>query len=67
MTGARLEHKTRKSLKRLAQEIGVLKSTPRRATQLLKLRPCKTTVIHALQGSFLQLFLQSAIKSEIDL
>jgi transposase len=47
--GARLEHTHRKSLKRLAQETGVLKSSARRATQLLKLRPYKTTVIYALQ------------------
>jgi hypothetical protein len=46
-TGARLEHATRKSLKRLAQETGVLKSSARRATELLKHRPYKTTVIHA--------------------
>jgi hypothetical protein len=61
--GARLEHTTRKSLKGLDQEIGVPKSSARRAIQLLKLRPCETTVIHAClaamqssyQGSFLQL------------
>jgi hypothetical protein len=60
--GARLEHTPRKSLKRLAQETGVSKSSTRRASQLLKLRPYKTTVIHALQprdparhGSSLQL------------
>jgi hypothetical protein len=63
MRGARLVHTPRKSLKRLAQETGVSKSSARTATQLLKLRPYKTTtVIHALQpcysadsGSFLQL------------
>jgi hypothetical protein len=43
--GARLEHTPRKSRQRLAQETGVLKSIARRATQLLKLRPYKTTVI----------------------
>jgi transposase len=47
--GARLEHTPRKSLKRLAQETGVSKSSARTATQLLKLRPYETTVIHALQ------------------
>jgi hypothetical protein len=47
--GVRLEHITRKSLKRLAQEIGMSKSSGRRATQLLKLRPYKTTAIHVLQ------------------
>jgi hypothetical protein len=40
----------RKSLKRLAQGTGVSKSSARRATQLLKLRPYKTTAIHALQS-----------------
>jgi hypothetical protein len=34
--GARLEHTPRKSLKRLAQETGVSKSSARMATQLLK-------------------------------
>jgi hypothetical protein len=44
--GGRLEyiHTPRKSLKRLAQKAGVSKSSAR--TALLKLRPCKTTVIH---------------------
>jgi transposase len=45
--GARLEHTPRKSLKRLAQETGVSKCNARRATQLLKLRPYKTTVIRS--------------------
>jgi response regulator of citrate/malate metabolism len=44
---ARLEYTLIKSLKRLAREIGVSKSGARRATQLLKLRPYKTTGIHA--------------------
>jgi hypothetical protein len=34
--GARLEHTPRKSLKRVAQETGVSKSSARMATQLLK-------------------------------
>jgi hypothetical protein len=42
---ARLKHTPRNSLKRLAQETGM--SSARRATQLLKLRSYKTTVIHA--------------------
>jgi transposase len=42
-TGTRLEHTPRKSLKRLAHEILVSQSSARRATQLLKLRPYKTT------------------------
>jgi hypothetical protein len=46
-TGARLEHTPRKSLKRLAQETGVSNSNARTTTQLLRLRPYKTTVIHA--------------------
>jgi hypothetical protein len=36
MIGARLEHTPRKSLKRLAQETGMSKSSARTATQLLK-------------------------------
>jgi hypothetical protein len=48
--GTRLEHTPRKSLKRLAQEANVSNSSARRATQLLKLRPYKTTLIHALQS-----------------
>jgi hypothetical protein len=48
-TGARLEHTPRKSLKRLPQETGVSKSSARKATQLLKSRPYRTTVIEALQ------------------
>jgi hypothetical protein len=39
--GARFEYTPRKSLKHLAQEIGVSKSSARTATQLLKLRPHK--------------------------
>jgi hypothetical protein len=50
--GARLEHTPRKSLKRLVQETGMSKSSARTATQLLKLGPYKTTVIHTLQGLF---------------
>jgi hypothetical protein len=42
--GARLEHTPRKSLKRLAQETLVSKSSGRTATQLLNLRPYRTTV-----------------------
>jgi hypothetical protein len=60
--GARLEHTPRKSLKRLAQE----------TTQLLKLRPYKTKVIHALQlrdparrVHFCSWFLQSVVEGFI--
>jgi hypothetical protein len=45
--GARLEHTHRKSFKHLAQETRVSEFSARRATQLLKLRPYKTTVINA--------------------
>jgi hypothetical protein len=51
----------------------MLKSNARRATQLLKLRPYKTTVIHALQPRnpasrvhFYSWFLQFVVESEID-
>jgi hypothetical protein len=47
-TGARLVH-LEKSLKHLDQETGMLKPSARRATQFLKLKPYKTTVIHVLQ------------------
>jgi hypothetical protein len=47
--GARLEYTPRISLKLLAQETGVSKSSARTATKLLKLRPYETTVIQALQ------------------
>jgi hypothetical protein len=48
-TGTLLAQTPRKSLKCLAQEPGVSESSAWRATQLLKLRHYKTTVIHALQ------------------
>jgi hypothetical protein len=41
--GARLENSPRKSLKRLAQEAGVSKSSARNATKLLILKPYKCT------------------------
>jgi hypothetical protein len=62
----------RKSLKRPAQETGVSKSIAT-TTQLLKFRPSKRTVIHALQlcdpvsrVHYCIWFLQSVIESEID-
>jgi hypothetical protein len=71
--GARPEHTPRKSLKRLAQESGVSKSSARRATQLLKLRPRKTKAINALQLRnspsrvyFCSWFLKSVVEGEID-
>jgi hypothetical protein len=73
-TGARFEHTPRKSLKCLAQETGASKSSTRMITQLVKLSPYKTTIIHALQPRnpasrvhFCSWFLQSVIKCEIDL
>jgi hypothetical protein len=70
---ARFQHTPRKSLKCLAQETRVSKSSARRATQLLKLRPYKTTVIHTLQqrepasrAHFCNWFLQTVIDGEID-
>jgi hypothetical protein len=72
--GARLEHTHRKSLECLAQETGMSKSTARRPTQLLKLRPYKMTAIHAFQlhdpasrVHFCSWFLQSVIVTEINL
>jgi hypothetical protein len=72
-TGAILEHTPRKSLKRLAHETGVSKSSARTATQLLTLRACKTTVIKALQPRgpanwvhFCSWSLPSAVEGEID-
>jgi hypothetical protein len=51
----------------------VSKSSAGTATQLLKLRSCKTTAIHALQPRdpasrvhFCSWFLQSAVEGEID-
>jgi hypothetical protein len=70
--GARLEHAPRESLKRLAQESGVPKSIARRALQLLMLRPCNTTVTHALQPRdpactvhFCSWFLYPVVEGEI--
>jgi hypothetical protein len=48
-TGARLEISSRKSLKRLVQKAGVLRTSAQRATKFLKLRPYKTTIVHALK------------------
>jgi hypothetical protein len=68
MTRARHKHTPRKSMKHLAQGTGMSKSSANAATQLLKLRPYKTTVIHALQPHnsvsrvhFWSWFLQSII------
>jgi hypothetical protein len=53
-----LKHTPRKTLKRLAQETGMSKSSARRATQLLKLGPHCSRAI--------QWFLQSVVEGEID-
>jgi hypothetical protein len=47
--GARLETSPRKSLKRLAPEMNVLKTSARKVTKLLKLQVNKTTVVHTLK------------------
>ena len=44
----RLEISPRKSLRRLAQEVGVSKTSVQHATKLLKLKPYKTRVVHQL-------------------
>jgi transposase len=46
---ARLERSPHKSLKRLAEEMGVSKGTMRTATKLLKLRLHTTRLMHSLQ------------------
>jgi hypothetical protein len=46
---ARLEHTPQKSLRHLAEETGISKSSAAKATKLLKLKPYKVTVVHALQ------------------
>ena len=46
--GERLEDTVQKSLKRLSQETGVSVSSVQRATKLLKLKPYKIPVVHAL-------------------
>ena len=46
--GERLTHNPQKSLKRLSQETGVSVPSVQRATKLLKLKPYKIPVVHAL-------------------
>jgi hypothetical protein len=62
--GARLEYTPRKSLKHLAQDTGVSKSSAKKAAQTPKLKPYKTTVNHSLQlrQHFCSWFLQSDIE-----
>jgi hypothetical protein len=77
LIGKKKKHKprllTEEKLGDIAQETGVSKCSARMATQLLKLRPYKTTVIHALQlrdsasrVRFCNWFLQSVIEDEIN-
>ena len=46
--GKRLEHNPQKSLKRLSQESGVFVPSVQRGAKLLKLKPYKIPVVHAL-------------------
>ena len=46
--GERLEHNPQKSLKRLSQKTGVSVPSVQRATKLLKRKPYKIPVVHAL-------------------
>jgi hypothetical protein len=70
--GARLEPSAR-SLRRLAQETGVSKTSARSATKLLKLRPYRTVVVYALKArdpvarsNFCNWFLQPVHDGEVD-
>jgi hypothetical protein len=47
--GARLEHSPQKSLRLIAQETGISKTSARTATILLKLKSNETSVVHELQ------------------
>ncbi|KAJ4447277.1 hypothetical protein ANN_09281 [Periplaneta americana] len=47
--GVRLEHSPRKSLRRLGQEFNIFKTSAFVVTKLLKLKPYRVTVVHALQ------------------
>jgi hypothetical protein len=71
--GARFETSPRKSLKRLAQEKGVSRTSAWRATKLLKEQPYKTTIVHALKEhdlvvniNFSDWFLRSINDGEVD-
>ena len=70
---ARLEHTPKKSLKVLAQETNISKSTAAVATKLLKFKLYKVTVVHALQPqdpvcrvNFCYWFLQSIYDGDVD-
>jgi hypothetical protein len=67
-----LEHTSQKSLRRLAQETSISKSSAAEATKLLKLRQYKATVVHVLQPcvpasriNFYNWFLQSVHDGEV--
>jgi hypothetical protein len=64
--GARIEHTPTKSLKCLAQETEMSKSSARKAIQLMKLRTYKTTEIHALQlAEFIFAFCFYSLSSKV--
>ncbi|KAJ4451291.1 hypothetical protein ANN_02752 [Periplaneta americana] len=46
--GARLGHSPCKSLRRLAQEVNIFKTSAYVAAKLLKLKPYRLTVVHGL-------------------
>jgi hypothetical protein len=71
--GARLQDTPQKSLRRLAQETGISKSSAAKATKLHELRPSKATAVHDFQPrdptsriNFSNWFLQSVLDGEVD-
>jgi hypothetical protein len=71
--GARLENTPQKSLRRLAQETGISKSSTAKLIRMLKLLPCKAILVHALQPrdpdsriNLCNWFLQSVHNGEVD-
>jgi hypothetical protein len=54
-----------KSLKRLAQDNGESKSSARRAKQLLKVRTCKTTVVHVRLAGFIFAVVSYSLSSNV--
>ncbi|KAJ4430323.1 hypothetical protein ANN_22536 [Periplaneta americana] len=71
--GAQLEHSPRKSLRRLAQEVNISKTSAFVATKLLKLKPFRITVVHALQPedpvsrvNYCNWFVQSVHNGDVD-
>jgi hypothetical protein len=70
---AGLEQTPQKSLRRLVQETDISKSSAAKAMKLLKLLPCRATVVHALQPrdpasriNFCNWFLQSVHDGDDD-